>query len=389
MRSVLFIAYDFPPAAGIGSGLRSAYFSRYLPEFGWQPSVVALDSGQSQAPGVVRLASPTPWRRPYEVTPYGWAFALHHYLRQCDGAFDLIYVSCPPYPQALAAATFARHRKLPLVVDFRDAWSLDPYQEGSRLKRLLYRHLFPSMERRLVSQADLLILNTPSTLRAYQALYPERAGAMACLPNGYDETAFPVEQPQISGDVLVLLHAGRFGIGARSPANLLSGLALARQRGCQVRLEILGEQPDVVGEQIQTAGLGLVVKLHGQVSYEQSVAAMCAAGALVLVQAPSTSVVQAIAGKTFDYLRAGRPILAIAPLGDNLNLIRRHSGRYEQPIDEPEAIAEAIIRLYEDWRRGALAAQQVDQAVTELYERRALAARLADHFEHVLDREGR
>ena len=53
MPDVLFIAYDFPPTTGIGAALRSASFARYLPEFGWRPTVVALDSGQPEKTGIV------------------------------------------------------------------------------------------------------------------------------------------------------------------------------------------------------------------------------------------------------------------------------------------------------------------------------------------------
>lgn len=384
MRRVLFIAYDFPPGIGIGGGLRSANFAHYLPDFSWQPTVVALDGGQEKVSDVARLSSPTPWHSPYEMTPYGWAYALHRYLRNCSDDFDLVYVSCPPYPQALAAATYARRRQLPLVVDFRDAWSLDPYQEGSRFKRILYRHLFPSMEKHLMPMTDLLILNTPSALKAYQALYPLQADKMAWLPNGYDERAFPREMPQPCPEEFVLLHAGRFGIGGRSPANLLTGMTLARQSGCDARLVILGNQAKAIQTQILAAGLGDAVELRGQIEYSQAVAEMCSAGVLVLVQSPSQMKVQAVAGKTFDYLRAGRPILAIGPAGDNMDLIHQHAGRYEHPADEPEAIAQAIARLHKEWARGEHVKHQVDPALSERYERRALTAGLIAHFDRLL-----
>jgi len=384
MRKVLFIAYDFPPGIGIGGGLRSANFAHYLPEFSWQPTVVALDGGQKKAADVIRLSSPTPWHSPYEMTSYGWAYALHRYLRNCSDDFDLVYVSCPPFPQALAAATFTRRRQLPLVVDFRDAWSLDPYQEGSRFKRMLYRYLFPSMERHLMPQTDLLILNTPSALQTYQELYPLQADKMAWLPNGYDKRAFPDEMPQPSRDEFVLLHAGRFGIGGRSPVNILTGITLARQAGCDARLVILGNQPDAVQTQIDAAGLDDAIELRGQVEYPRAVAEMCAASVLVLVQAPSQMTVQAVAGKTFDYLRAGRPILAIGPAGDNMDLIHQHAGRYEHPADEPEAIARAIVRLCKEWARGEHVKHQVDPALSERFERRALTAGLSAHFDRLL-----
>lgn len=387
MAKVLFVAYDFPPATGIGAGLRSANFVRNLPALGWQPQVIALDQGQVPLPGVTRLPSATPWHRPYEMTPYGWAWSLARHLRCLDPAdIDLVYVSCPPFPQALAAARYAVRYRLPLVVDFRDAWSLDPYQEGSRLKRWLYRHLFPGWERRLLAHTDLLLLNTPSALAAYQACYPAHAGRMAWLPNGYDEADFPADPlpPPVDGP-LVLLHAGRFGIGARTPGRLLQGLAMALARGCRVRLDILGDQPPWLAQQVAEAGLGESVQLCGQVPYREAVARMCSAHVLVLVQAPSAATVQAVAGKTYDYLRSGRPVLAIAPPGDNLDLVQAHAARHECPADTPEAIAAAIVRLCEEHRTGRLAQQpQVDAAFQARYERRALSAELAGHFQRLL-----
>src|SRR6185295_18273991 len=40
MRRVLIVAYYFPPIGGIGS-IRMARFAEYLPEFGWDPIVLA------------------------------------------------------------------------------------------------------------------------------------------------------------------------------------------------------------------------------------------------------------------------------------------------------------------------------------------------------------
>lgn len=383
-RDVLMIAYDFPPAIGIGAGLRSDFFYRYLPEFGWRPQVIALDGGQAPVDRVCRLASLTPWHSPYELTPYGWAYALRRYLKFRAGPVDLVYVSCPPFPQALVAAGYAQRRGVPLVVDFRDAWSLDPYQEGSRLKRALYRYLFPSMERRLLQSTDLLILNTPSALKAYQEQYPQQAKRMAWLPNGYDEGAFVGKNGPEARDHMLLLYAGRFGIGGRSPDNLLQGLAWARQRGCDIRLQILGEQRVSLNDYIGRADLGGAVELLDQVDYPDAVARMCGADVLVLVQAPTRAAVQAIAGKTYDYLRAARPILAIAPPGDNIQLLQRHACRLEHADDDPGAIASTLMRLYADWQQAGLGGGEHPREEFACFERRHLASELAQHFDRLV-----
>lgn len=388
VRSVLFIAYDFPPGAGIGAGLRSAYFARYLPAFGWRPSVLALDSGQAPQSDVVRLASTTPWRRPYEVTPYGWAHALRRWLAQAQhGPWDLVYVSCPPFPQALAAAAYARRQRVPLVVDFRDAWSLDPYQEGSRLKRLLYRFLFPRLERRLLGATRLLLLNTPSALTAYQAAYPEVAARMAYLPNGFDEQAFADCQP-LHGErraTMHLLYAGRFGIGGRSPQGLLQALDAARARGCRLTLDIVGRQPAGVIPLIAEAESAGLVRTFDEVAYRRAIDMICAADGLVLIQAPSSGDIQAVAGKTYDYLRSGRPIFVVAPPGDNLALIRAHAPAFESSSDTVTDMADGLERLYRRWLSGDLAGgAQPAPAFVARYERRALTRELATHFDRLV-----
>ena len=48
MKKVLFIAYHFPPIAG-GGTFRSLKFVKYLPEFGWMPTVLTTNSKTSWA----------------------------------------------------------------------------------------------------------------------------------------------------------------------------------------------------------------------------------------------------------------------------------------------------------------------------------------------------
>ena len=135
MRKVLFIAYDFPPCPSIGGSLRSEKFVKYLPDFGWKATVLSLSQYhhaiKEKYPDVNRIFSLTPWNRPFKIAPYGWIPTLCKYGRGImrENRYDLIYVSCPPFPQTMAALRLKRLAGAPLVVDFRDAWTLAPYME--------------------------------------------------------------------------------------------------------------------------------------------------------------------------------------------------------------------------------------------------------------------
>jgi glycosyltransferase involved in cell wall biosynthesis len=196
LLNVLFIAYDFPPCDEIGGSLRSEKFIKYLPKFGWDYSVLSLSQASQTRPelypNVTRIPSLTPWRRPYQVTPYGWLPTLWTKARRILSRtqHDLIYVTSPPFFHILVADWLRREFGLPLVVDFRDAWSLDPYMEGSRLKKFLYRRIFPLVEGHVLKRCDYFIANTSSAQRVYLKKYPSLNGRIAMLPNGFDEEDF-------------------------------------------------------------------------------------------------------------------------------------------------------------------------------------------------------
>lgn len=55
MKKVLFIAFSYPPLAGMGM-LRSLKFAKYLPALGWQPVVLTID------PPLSNQSAPSYWR---------------------------------------------------------------------------------------------------------------------------------------------------------------------------------------------------------------------------------------------------------------------------------------------------------------------------------------
>src|SRR5262249_42713536 len=43
MKQILYVAYHFPPQSGSSGLLRSLKYCRYLPETGWQPTVLSVN----------------------------------------------------------------------------------------------------------------------------------------------------------------------------------------------------------------------------------------------------------------------------------------------------------------------------------------------------------
>lgn len=391
MHKVLFIAYDFPPCSNIGGSLRSEKFVKYLPEFGWKATVLSWSQSsykvKEKYPHVKRVRSLTPFSRPYEVAPYGWVLPVYQKGRKLlhRNNYDLIYVSCPPFPQTIAAAKLKKMACIPLVIDFRDAWSLDPYKEGSRLKKVLYRILFPIMEKMVLARTDCLIVNTSSTLKAYLKKYPILSGRIQMIPNGYDEQDFTDYRPFISENKMKFLYCGRFGIGARDPLPLFKAFRQLIDSHLPISLHIIGNNRPILSKLVKKLGLNNHVRLTGQIPHKNVIKAMANCNVLLLYQQQSMATITPIAGKTYEYLRAGKAILAILPPGDNLNIIHKYAVRHVTVTDHNvNQIAKGILALYQDWKEGNLPLYIPPADHFEIYSRQNLAARLASVFDYIV-----
>lgn len=388
-RTALLLAFDFLPARGPGAAIRSSKLAQHLPEFGWNPLVLSRDEGlpdPEPIADVIRLPSPVSPRLSYLLAALFWASKACKHARKLAQStpFSIIYVTCPPFPLAPAALALGRDLALPVVVDFRDAWALDPYAGGGLLKEIaqkaLCRWIYPPFEAQLFQQAHALLMNTPSMEREYRRIYPAAADRMLHIPNGFDETAFldcPAPPPRKRP---LFLYCGGFApTPGRSPDVLLQGMRLALDRGLNFSLEILGDDSPLVRNAIRRYRLEASVRPLPSVRYRTAIREMCAADALVLYQAPGRTPISAIAGKTFEYLRAGRPILSIAPEGDNTDLVRRYSPASAFVTDnDPARVAEAFATLLGRLDQGA-----VHPEFASLYNRRHIAHQIAAVFDRL------
>jgi glycosyltransferase involved in cell wall biosynthesis len=398
MKRALVLTYDYPPCSAPGAALRSWKLVQYLPEFGWDVSVMCREEESAggaeeqpaAGPEVIRIRTPVPSWLSFQLGAWMWAKRILPRARLLIRRFDLIYASCPPFPHALAAVHLAREAGIPVVVDFRDAWSLDPYLGGGRIKqaakKFLCRWFYPRLERWVIGSADALVLNTPSMLREYVRMFRGVEQRMHLVPNGFDEGAFRERVERPSRERPLLLYCGRFApTPGRSPDLLLRAVREAIDAGCRFEVEILGDDTETLRQSIRRFGLENSVRSRAAVSNREAVRAMRQADILVVYQAPSRNEVTPVAGKTYEYLRSSRPILAIVPQGDNADLVRRYAAVSAVVTDEdPARVAAAIQDLLGRPARATDTAP--DREFVTTYDRRSIAGQIAAIFDAVRDK---
>jgi glycosyltransferase involved in cell wall biosynthesis len=396
MKRALVITYDFPPCLAPGAALRTAKLVQYLPEYGWEALVVcrkeSLPEPQETRSRVIRIPTGVPPRISYQLGAWAWASRIFPGVRGLirESQPDLLYASGPPFAHALTAVRLGKEFGLPVVVDFRDAWSLDPHLSGGPVKQTIKsgfcRYIYPRLERLVMEGAAAIVTNTPSTQRSYARAYPNEAPKLHLIPNGFDEPDFSGAVTVPVRDKPLLLYCGRFsGVGARSPELLLRGLRGAIDQGVPLELEVLGDDSAMLQECIAQCGLAAHVRIRASVPHREAIRAMREADVLVVYQKPSRNGITPIAGKTFEYLRAGRPVLAVVPPGDNADVVRSHAPIHAVVTrEDPQAVTEAVVDLLRRARRST--ESTFDPEFAERYSRRSIAAQIAGVMDGLIGR---
>jgi glycosyltransferase involved in cell wall biosynthesis len=386
------VCYYFPPVQSAGC-TRSVSFARALPELGWEPTVLTVDrtrdpwvrTGES-VPSRMRIVRTREWAlaRLLDLGHAALARVFRHetnYLREVfavpdtqiawsstiPGALlarehDAIYVSCSPFSSAVSGCLMKLVSGKPLVVDLRDAWTLNPHARRtwfrSRVEAWLESYVF--------AHADRIVVNTEGAARLYRATYPEAAGKILAIPNGYDALA-PARPVSRKGPFRIV-HLGSF-YGSRRPDALVD--ALARLRHLPIEFVQVGG-----GYARPEDTRGARVTVIDTLPRERALELLEGASVLYLKQGREPGVTRhiAIAAKTYEYLATGLPILADLPEGDNAELVARYATDATLVTSgSSRELEAAILSLYD--RRGAV--PSVHPEFVRDFDRRSLTALLA------------
>ena len=200
----------------------------------------------------------------------------------------------------------------------------------------------------------------------------------------------PTRSLPLSGSTIEIIHTGTI-YANRSPIPLLEAvqhLDPAALAGRTLRVRFIGdvvykEQKNEIENKIREI-LNASVSLEDQVPYVQSAKAMVQADLLLLLDTPGRTA--GVPAKLYEYIGAGRPILALAELDSDVAWVLRESGvahRIAPPLD-PEAIRRALTELLQDPATARCGGR--DKPVQSRFTRRFLAGELAAVLDSCLER---
>ncbi len=411
MKRVLVVAYYFPPLGGIGS-LRLLKFANYLPEFGWEPTVLTPRNGAyHRDPSLafpeertVRTFSFEISRAGKRVTGVGgddekpahvplclrqlrdfarrWIYrpdaqvgffplalvAGRRVLR--ERRFDAIFSSSFPVTAHLVAMRLHRELAVPWVAEFRDPWTdLTPYDSARR------KALDETTERAILDTAAALV----TVSEDWRDLYVRRgARRVFVITNGFDPDDYPPAEPP---DPPVITFLGTYYPDRQDLETPLRALGNLRRSGRlgDFTLRFVGDMPPALVPVVTDAGLADVTAATGYVSHREALGHVARSSLLLLAGPRNASgpIRGQIPAKVFEYLGALRPILYVGDLrSDVARLLETQPGVARVVPGDMDAASRALAD-------GLDGPARVDRPDLGPFTRRALTRRLADVLEGV------
>ena len=405
MKRLLMVAYHFPPLAGSSGIQRTLRFAKYLPEFGWEPIVLtahprayertspellaeipkgtvvvrapAFDTARhfsirGRYPGF--LARPDRW---VSWLPGATVMGLSMIKRYKP---DAVWSTYPIATAHLIGAALHKHSGLPWVADFRDPMAQEGYPSDP-----LTRKSFLQIEERAANEAKLCTFTTPGAARLYAQRYPHAANRFRVVENGYDEETFEGITPggaPLNPGKITLLHSGIVYPSERDPTQLLQSVRTLIDAGqistTQFCIRFRASMHEAFLQTlVDKFNLSDCIELLPPVSYNEALDEMVRADVLLIMQAANCN--DQIPAKLYEYLRAGRPILALTdPVGDTAKVLREAGISAIAPLDQVGAIGDILCKVLAARDGGTLPAPEKVKTCSRRHRTKCLAQLLTE-----------
>lgn len=432
-KRVLFISYLFPPVGGVGVQ-RVTKFVKYLPDFGWEssvltvsnPSVPLLDeSYQRDIPANTIIRRAKTYEPGYALKQAvaansgtgrasmvkGWikAFARrvgnlvlqpdaqilwHRHARIAalellqEVPHDAIIATGPPFSSLMLGAQVARQSGLPLILDYRDEWSISNAYWENKQQGVIANWVQKRQQFDAVRAARVLLATTPSSAKSV-AEVAAAAGSSArstFIYNGFDPSDFPTRTATVTRqdyghgtDRFRLAFVGTlWNLNSIEP--VVRAIQQLSEHHPQLagRLELLlagRRMPDQEEIVDRLRGTACVVSRLPFIPHAEAVQLMQSADALLMLNTDLPHTQRIINAKAFEYMAARRPMFVVAPQGDVWDIVRDLPGTILCPPGDISQIEAGLALIIEQQRCGI----HHDDAHWDIqrFERRELAGQLA------------
>jgi glycosyltransferase involved in cell wall biosynthesis len=417
-KKVLLITDSFPPRQG-GASLRMRGLAKYLPRFGWDPTVLTVDLPadpdnryrviQVPYPGDVteqikaklrfnpqeglqdQIGIPTqvslakdPITGKIIKRIEGWLTYPDQKRRWkpvADAAiqdlltretFDALISSSPPEITHLIAEKASKEFGIPWVADFRDLWTGNHYYAYDAVRKFFDRRL----EKKILSTAAALVTVSEPLCRTLRSLH--RHKMVVPITNGYDPDEIKGSELD---DKFSITYTGKLYQGKRDPEMLFKVIRELLDdneiRG-DLMINFYGPSMYWVDALIKKYNLEKFAFQQGNVERSTAVEEQRRSQVLLSLNWDNPMDEGVYTGKIFEYLAARRPILALGgPQGVVSDLLEEtEAGVHQRTAGDLKG---TISSWYQEYRESGSVKYHGNDKIYD-YSHEKMAGRYADLF---------
>ncbi|TXF79327.1 glycosyltransferase family 4 protein [Chryseobacterium sp.] len=402
-KKILIITYYWPPAGGPGVQ-RWLKFVKYLPEFGWKPTVfipenpsypIIDETLEKDVPKNLEIIKTKIWE-PYQLAEWfgkdnkkfkagqfdvggnqSWKSKISVWIRGNffipdarvfwvkpsvtflkkylkENHFDAFVTTGPPHSMHLIGLELKKEfPELKWIADFRDPWTEISYYQHLKLTKSADRK-HRSLEQKVFEKADITLATSYTDAENFR-----KKGANAvCITNGYDVFPEQTIKSEDSGEKFVLSYIGVLE-QLRNPEILWKVLGEMVQENTDFKndfeLRFVGKIDSKILEKIDSSALRNSVRNLGYLSHSEANLQMQASDVLMMTNFPNESSKGIIPGKIFEYLASGKEIISFGPKDSDVKkiLMETHAGQHFS-YDDSSMLKAFILEKYNDWKFGKL-----------------------------------
>jgi glycosyltransferase involved in cell wall biosynthesis len=302
-----------------------------------------------------------------------------------ENPVDLIVSTGTPHSLHLIALNISKKLNIPWVADFRDPWTKIYYQQSLMVGRLASRK-HEKLEQSVLQNASAVTVVSQEMKRQFEGT---GARDIRVIPNGFDHEDFidPGEDPASAGpdQLFSITHIGTL-FPLRNPVNLWKVLSELVQENedlaKDLKINLVGAMDYAVSKSIDEVRLGDWVERLGNVPYREAIRLMRRSQVLLLLITKTPGAGAILTGKLFEYMNAGRTILAVGPVdGEVAHALNETGTGHIVEFNDREAMKKQILEYYDLYRRGELT---VTPKNIEKYSRKNLTGEMTNLFNEIL-----
>jgi glycosyltransferase involved in cell wall biosynthesis len=438
LRRVLVVTYTFPPVGGAGVQ-RITKFVKYLPKHGWLPTVLTVENPSvpvldqslvGEIPASVQVVRARSWEPSYALkssvggaaqpssssrSPFAVAKSLlRNTVRSTAGLvlqpdtqvlwypgavaagkrqlkstpYNAVLVTAPPFSAFLVGRALARFAKLPLLLDYRDEWTIsNDYLENKTLGAFS-RAVQTRMENGVLRSAHSVIATTQASANSIRerCRQAKASANVACIYNGYDADDFqdlvPIERDRSR---LRIVYTGTLW-NLTSIAPLVDAIRRLEAANAaipeQLEVVLVGRK---VGAQVECIkalqATRCEVVEHDYLDHQRALEILSSADVACLLLSDLPGAERVVPAKLFEYVASRRHILAITPQGEAWNLLDSVPQATRLLPSDVAGIAQWIKSAIEN--RPAIA-RSLDSDGPAGFDRDSQALQLAEALENML-----